>query len=265
MIALNRARVTFDQPGGGTVVALGDLTLEVPTGQFLVVIGTNGSGKSTLLNAIGGKVTLDAGSVTLGKRDVTRVPEWRRAAWIGRVFQNPFQGSCAGLTVAENLHLAANRGSGRRLRVGLSRAAKDRYRARLAEFGMGLEGRLEATAGTLSGGQRQAMTLLMASLAAPEALLLDEHTAALDPRAAEQIMRQTDKLVRTHGLTAVMVTHSMSHALAYGDRTILMHAGRVALDLDSAARATRTIESLVAEFEDLYHREAGDTAGMEGV
>lgn len=257
MIRLDGVTVRFEQPGGDSTIALDGLTLEIPSSQFLVVVGTNGSGKSTLLNAIAGKVEVDRGRILVGEADLTDEPEWDRARAIGRVFQNPFHGTCPELTVAENLHLAALRGSRRGLRIGLSAKARAAYRAALERLGLGLERRLDAIAGTLSGGQRQALTLLMATLARPEVLLLDEHTAALDPRAAEQIMRLSADIVASAGLTAVMVTHSLAHATAYGDRTLLMHRGRVARDWKGEDRLSLSPHDLAGEFERLYLEEAG--------
>lgn len=257
MIRLYGVTVRFEQPGGDSTIALDGLTLEIPSSQFLVVVGTNGSGKSTLLNAIAGKVEVDRGQVLVGDTDLTDEPEWDRARAIGRVFQNPFHGTCPELTVAENLHLASQRGRRRGLRIGLNQLSRADYRVALERLGLGLEKRIDAIVGTLSGGQRQAVTLLMATLARPEVLLLDEHTAALDPRAAEQIMRLSANVVASAGLTAVMVTHSLAHATAYGDRTLLMHRGRVARDWQGGDRLSLSPHDLAGEFERLYLEEAG--------
>jgi len=183
MIELTKLEKTFEQPGGERAIALRGVDLTMPAGQFLTVIGSNGSGKSTILNVIAGTYRPDAGTISVANTDVTRWPEHKRAKLIGRVFQDPFKGTCPSMTVAENLRLAELRGKRRGLRLGLSRSSRERYREALASLGMRLEGRLEASMGTLSGGQRQAITLLMATISRPELLLLDEHTAALDPRA----------------------------------------------------------------------------------
>src|SRR5215212_1796936 len=206
MIEIKGLDKTFTQPGGEQVPALRGIDFAMPAGQWVTVIGTNGSGKSTLLNAVAGSFLPDAGTIRIAGIDVTRQSEFRRAALIGRVFQDPFKGTCPSMTVAENLRMAELRGKRRGLRFGLSRATLARYREAIASLGMRLESRLEASMGTLSGGQRQAITLLMATLTRPDLLLLDEHTAALDPRAAEQIMLVTDNVVRTHRLTTLMVT-----------------------------------------------------------
>ena len=203
-----------------------DLTMEER--DFVIVIGGNGSGKSTLLNAIAGTLPLDRGTVRLAGRDVTRLSEWRRAALVGRVFQNPMSGSIPHLTIAENLAVAAKRGGPRGvLRVALGRLRRRDLSERVGDLGVGLEDRLDTPVGALSGGQRQALTLLMATLVRPEILLLDEHTSALDPRSTEQVVQLTDQIVRREGLTTLMVTHSLQQAVALGDRVVLMHQGRI--------------------------------------
>lgn len=253
MIELSLLEKTFEQPGGERVLALRGVSLTIPSGQFLSVIGSNGSGKSTILNVIAGTHLTDEGSIHVSGTNVTRWPEHRRAALMGRVFQDPFKGTCPSMTVAENLRMAELRGMRRRLRVGLDRASRERYRAALASLGMRLEGRLEASMGTLSGGQRQAVTLLMATIRRPELLLLDEHTAALDPRAAEQVMEVTEHLVRTHALTTLMVTHSMDQAVRFGDRTVMMHRGMVIADLAGAEREGVTEADLLVRFAELRY------------
>jgi putative ABC transport system ATP-binding protein len=253
MIAITNLEKTFEQPGGEQVHALRGIDLSLPEGQFLTVIGSNGSGKSTILNAIAGVFLPDAGRIRIGSTDVTRLAEHQRAGLIGRVFQDPYKGSCPTLTVAENMRMAELRGLPRGLRRGLDRAALDRYRTLLASLGMRLEGRLEASMGTLSGGQRQAVTLLMATLRRPQLLLLDEHTAALDPRAAEQVMRVTDAVVREHKLTAFMVTHSMEQAVEYGDRTVMMHRGNVIADLEGDERRGVSEADLLTRFAELRY------------
>ena len=253
MIELTTLDKTFEQPGGDRVHALRGVNLTIPAGQFLTVIGSNGSGKSTILNVIAGTYFTDTGSIRIAGTDVTRWPEHKRAALVGRVFQDPFKGTCPSMTVAENLRMAELRGKRRGLRVGLDRPSLERYRDGLASLGMRLESRLEASMGTLSGGQRQAVTLLMATITRPELLLLDEHTAALDPRAAEQIMIVTDQVVRTHKLTTLMVTHSMDQAVRYGDRTIMMHRGMIVADLSGEERRTVTEADLLVRFAELRY------------
>jgi putative ABC transport system ATP-binding protein len=253
MIEVSALEKSFEQPGGERTPALRGVDLTIPAGQFLTVIGSNGSGKSTILNLIAGTYPPDAGTIRVAGTDVTRWPEHRRAALVGRVFQDPFKGTCPSMTVAENLRMAELRGRRRWLRVGLNRASLERYRERLASLGMRLEKRLEASMGTLSGGQRQAITLLMATITRPTLLLLDEHTAALDPRAAEQIMAVTEHMVRTHALTALMVTHSMEQAVRFGDRTVMMHRGMIVADLSGDERRGVTEADLLVRFAELRY------------
>jgi putative ABC transport system ATP-binding protein len=253
MIEINQLQKTFIQPGGDRVPALREINLQIPAGQFVTVIGTNGSGKSTLLNAVAGTVLPDSGTIRIAGIDVTRQPEFRRASLIGRVFQDPFKGTCPSMTVAENLRMAELRGSRRGLRVGLSRAALERYHGILSRLGMRLEKRLKSSMGTLSGGQRQAVTLLMCTLRRPQLLLLDEHTAALDPRAAEQIVDVTNQVVSENALTTLMVTHSMDQALELGTRTVMMHRGEVLADLSGAEREGLDPGDLMRRFADLRY------------
>lgn len=253
MVEIERLEKTFLQPGGEKVLALRGVDLVIPSGQFVTVIGTNGSGKSTLLNAVAGSFLPDAGTIRIAGIDVTRQSEFRRAALIGRVFQDPFKGTCPSMTVAENLRMAELRGSRRGLRLGLSRAAFERYHTLLSGLGMRLEKRLKASMGTLSGGQRQAVTLLMGTLQRPQLLLLDEHTAALDPRAADQVIQITNQVVREHALTTLMVTHSMEQALEQGDRTIMMHRGEILADLSGSEREGLDSGDLLKRFAELRY------------
>ena len=253
MIEIERLEKTFTQPGGEKVLALRGIDLVIPSGQFVTVIGTNGSGKSTLLNAVAGTFLPDAGTIRIAGTDVSRQAEFRRAALIGRVFQDPFKGTCPSMSVAENLRMAEMRGERRGLRIGLSRSALERYHVLLKGLAMRLEGRLKASMGTLSGGQRQAVTLLMATLKRPQLLLLDEHTAALDPRAADQVINVTNQVVREHALTTLMVTHSMEQALEQGDRTIMMHKGEVLADLSGSERAGLDAADLLRRFAELRY------------
>ena len=253
MIEIERLEKTFLQPGGEKVLALRGVDLLIPSGQFVTVIGTNGSGKSTLLNAVAGSFLPDAGTIRIAGIDVTRQSEFRRAALIGRVFQDPFKGTCPSMTVAEDLRMAELRGSRRGLRVGLSRPAFERYHTLLSGLGMRLEKRLKASMGTLCGGQRQAVTLLMGTLQRPQLLLLDEHTAALDPRAADQVIQITNQIVREHALTTLMVTHSMEQALEQGDRTIMMHRGEILADLSGNEREGLDATDLLKRFAELRY------------
>ena len=233
------------------VRALDSVDLELERGTFTVVIGTNGSGKSSLLNAIAGSLALAGGRVFLEGRDMSRWPEQRRARVIGRVFQNPFTGTAPDLTIAENLALAARRGEPRMLRRALGRDRRRAIGEQVARLEMGLEDRLDTRMGLLSGGQRQALTVLMATMVRPILLLLDEHTAALDPRSAEQVIRLTKGAITRDGLTTLMVTHSMSQAVQLGDRVLVMHRGRVVHDLRDLRQRRLGEDDLLQLFDQL--------------
>ena len=251
--ALRLSGVTHAFHPGTTneVVALDRVDLELEPGTFTVVLGTNGSGKSSLLNAIAGSLPITGGRIWLEGRELTHWPEHRRARLISRVFQNPFAGTAADLSVAENLMLAAQRGAKRWLRPALAADRRAAIHDQVVRLGMGLESRLDTPIGVLSGGQRQALTVLMATMVRPTLLLLDEHTAALDPRSAEQVVRLTRKMIRTSGLTTLMVTHSMSQAVQLGDRVLVMHRGRVVHDLGGRHRQRLTEDELLQLFDQL--------------
>jgi putative ABC transport system ATP-binding protein len=255
MLQLDGIHITFNINTPSEVRALRGVSLEVAVGDFVTVIGANGAGKSTLFNAIAGTVTPERGAIRLSDADITRMPEHRRAAQIGRVFQNPLLGTCAGLTVHENLALAAGRGRARGLRAGVKRADRAHFYALLRGVEMGLETRLDADVGLLSGGQRQAVTLLMATLAQPQILLLDEHTAALDPNAAAQVLDLTTRLASERRLTVIMITHSMTQACSIGDRIVMMNRGQIVAEIAGAARTNLTADDLIRRFRDLR---AGD-------
>jgi putative ABC transport system ATP-binding protein len=263
MLELHNVVKRFTGEAGRPVLALDHLSLRAQEGSFVAVIGTNGSGKSTLQGAIAGSIAIDSGSIRIAGVDVTQWPEHRRASMIGRVFQNPFSGTAPTLTVAENLVLAARRGQPRGLGWALGRRAREQMRERIAGLGMGLENRLDTAIGLLSGGQRQALTLLMATLVRPKLLLLDEHTAALDPKSADQVVRLTRQIVERERLTAFMVTHSMHHAATVGDRLLMMHQGRIILDCEGAAKRRLRADELLRRFEDLRRRELLDEGAAE--
>ena len=255
MLVLQDVRKTFNP---GTIVektALTGLSLTLQKGDFVTVIGGNGAGKSTMLNAIAGTFPVDQGTILLGGRDVTHLPEHRRAAFLGRVFQDPMTGTAASMNIEENLALAARRGQFRGLRWGITARERETYREKLSSLDLGLESRMGSKVGLLSGGQRQALTLLMAALKKPELLLLDEHTAALDPKTAEKVLNLTRQLIAENGLTALMVTHNMKDALALGNRMIMMHEGRVILDLNEEQKRHMTVEDLLERFEQVSGRE----------
>ena len=223
-----------------------DLALE--DGDFVTVIGGNGAGKSTLLNLIAGVYTPEAGTIELDGVDITNLPEHRRARLLGRVFQDPMMGTAATMEIEENLALAYRRGKPRGLRRGISAAERELYRERLATLGLGLEDRMTTKVGLLSGGQRQAITLLMATLVKPELLLLDEHTAALDPKTADKVLSLTDEIVRRDGLTTLMVTHNMRNAIEYGNRLIMMDSGRVVADIRGEEKRNLDVRDLLEKF-----------------
>jgi putative ABC transport system ATP-binding protein len=251
-------------PGTPTeVCALQGVDLAIHTGSFVVVIGTNGSGKSTLLNAIAGTFLPDSGTLMLDGQDITRWPEHRRASLIGRVFQNPFSGTAPGMTIAENLVLAARRGKPRGLGWALRSTMRDELRQRVSRLQLGLEDRLDNAIGSLSGGQRQALTLLMASWLRPTLLMLDEHTAALDPKSADHVIRLSNDIISQDRLTTLMVTHSMQQAATLGDRLIMMHRGTVLHDFSGAERRRLRPDDLLARFESVRRAERLDESAAE--
>jgi putative tryptophan/tyrosine transport system ATP-binding protein len=249
MLLVRRIFKTFNADTPNEVRALQGVDLAIEEGSFVIVIGGNGSGKSTLLNAVAGTFLVDAGTLTLDGTDVTAWPEHRRAAMIGRVFQNPFSGTAPSMTIAENLALAARRGRRRGLGWALGTNMRGEFRDRVRRLNMRLEDRLDNPIGTLSGGQRQALTLLMATWIKPRLLLLDEHTAALDPKSADQIIALSEEIVARDRLTTLMVTHSMQQAARLGDRLVMMHRGTVLHDFQGADKRRLRADELLARFE----------------
>ena len=248
MLTIDGARKRFLAGTAEEMLALDGLTLALAAGDFVTVIGSNGAGKSTLLKSIAGLVPLDEGKIVLDGRDVTHWPAHRRAALIGHIAQDPHEGTCAAMTIAENLALAARRGAWRRLTRAVTPALAARLRAGLAELGLGLENRLDTRVAFLSGGQRQALTLLMATLAQPRLLLLDEHLANLDPRTAALVMANTERLVAAARLTTVMVTHDMMQAIRVGNRLVMLHRGRIVFAASGAEKAALTVPALIEKF-----------------
>ncbi len=248
MLDLKNVSKTFHPGTVNARTALDDLSLHLNEGDFVTVIGGNGAGKSTLLNAIAGTFAVDSGSIAIGGQDVTRLPEFKRAALIGRVFQDPMQGTAATMQIEENLALAARRGQPRGLRWGITKAEREKYRALLQPLDLGLEDRLTAKVGLLSGGQRQALTLLMAALKQPKLLLLDEHTAALDPKTAAKVLSLSDQIVAENHLTTLMITHNMKDAIRHGNRLLMMSAGRIVLDISGEEKKKLTVEDLLHRF-----------------
>jgi putative ABC transport system ATP-binding protein len=253
MIRVENIAVTFGRGTPMETPALRGIDLAIPAGQFVTVIGSNGAGKSTVLNVLTGDAPVQQGRVVIDEQDVTGWPPPRRAALVARVFQDPLAGSCADLSIEENLALAAARGARRGLGLALDRRRRADFRARLRVLGLGLENRLGDRMGLLSGGQRQAVSLLMATLQPMKILLLDEHTAALDPKTAEFVLGLTRQIVESQKLTTLMVTHSMRQALDYGERTVMLHEGRVVFDVSGAARLGLDVPDLL----DLFAKQRG--------
>ena len=263
MITVRKVNKTFFQGTPNEVRALRGVDLDIPEGRFAAIIGTNGSGKSTLLNAIAGTFEIDEGTVEIDGHNITRWPEYRRAKWIGRVFQNPFAGTAAQMTIAENLALAMRRGMLRGLGGALSRKSRGQMAERVRTLGMGLEDRLDNPIGTLSGGQRQALTLLMATWLKPRLLLLDEHTAALDPKSAAQVAELTREIIHRDKLTALMVTHSMQQAVDLPDCIVMMHKGQIVRQVDEEEMSRVRVPDLLAAFDRVRRRELLDEAVAE--
>ena len=249
MLEIQNVSKTFNAGTVNQKTALNGLNLKLNEGDFVTVIGGNGAGKSTMLNAVAGVWPVDEGKIIIDGVDVTRLSEHQRAAYIGRVFQDPMTGTAATMQIEENLALAARRGKPRTLRIGITKAEREQYRELLKTLDLGLEDRLTARVGLLSGGQRQALTLLMATMNKPKLLLLDEHTAALDPGTAEKVLTLTKRIVAEGNITCLMVTHNMSQALELGTRTLMMADGGIVLDVSGPERAGMTVEDLIARFK----------------
>ena len=247
MLEISNVTKTFNAKTVNERIALNDVSLHLEDRDFVTVIGGNGAGKSTLLNAIAGVWPVESGSIVIDGTDITGMPEHKRAAVLGRVFQDPMMGTAATMQIEENLALAARRGQKRSLKAGITREERSRYREQLAELGLGLENRMTAKVGLLSGGQRQALTLLMATLNKPR-LLLDEHTAALDPRTAAKVLELSEKIISGNQLMTLMVTHNMKDAIRYGNRLIMMNEGRIILDVSGEEKKQLTIERLMEAF-----------------
>ncbi len=248
MLDISNVTKTFNAKTVNERVALNNISLQLKDEDFVTVIGGNGAGKSTLLNAIAGVWPVDSGSIVVDGTDLSGIPEYKRAALLGRVFQDPMMGTAGTMQIEENLALAARRGKKRTLKTGITKEERSLFRDRLAELGLGLENRMTAKVGLLSGGQRQALTLLMATLNKPKLLLLDEHTAALDPRTAAKVLELSEKIIRENRLMTLMVTHNMKDAIRYGNRLIMMNEGRVILDISGEEKKQLTIELLMDAF-----------------
>ena len=248
MLKIQNIHKTFNPGTINEKHALNDLCLHLKEGEFVTVIGGNGAGKSTMLNAVAGVWGVDEGKILIDNVDVTHLPEYKRAAYIGRVFQDPMMGTAATMQIEENMALAARRGKKRTLRSGITKEEREFYRDQLRILDLGLEDRMTSKVGLLSGGQRQALTLLMASLQKPKLLLLDEHTAALDPKTAAKVLDATKRIVEKDNLTTMMITHNMRDAIAYGNRLIMMYNGHIVVDVSGEEKKNLTVEKLLSLF-----------------
>ena len=264
MLSAQDLHLTFNPGTPIETRALRGMSLDIAAGQFVTVIGSNGAGKSTFLNAISGDQMVDRGRIAIDGLDVTNQPVWARAQRVARVFQDPMAGTCEDLTIEENMALAQQRGLRRGLRRAVKPAERDMFRERLATLGLGLENRLSDRIGLLSGGQRQAVSLLMAALQPSRIMLLDEHTAALDPRTADFVLRLTSRIVADNQLTTMMVTHSMRQALDVGQRTVMLHQGQVVLDVSGEQRARMDVPDLLHMFEKVRGEKLSDDALLLG-
>ncbi|OIJ18431.1 ABC transporter ATP-binding protein [Anaerobacillus alkalidiazotrophicus] len=264
MLQLNNISITFNEGTLDEKKALQNINLSLEAGDFITVIGSNGAGKSTLMNTISGSLLPDVGEVYIGGNKVTHIAEYKRAALIGRVFQDPMAGTAPNMTIEENLAIAYSRNQRRTLRFGVNKKRKEMFREYLQSLGLGLENRLSAKVGLLSGGERQALSLLMATFTEPNILLLDEHTAALDPSRAEMITKLTGDIVRTYKLTTIMVTHNMQQALDLGNRLIMMDKGQIILDIAGKEKQQLTIDKLMKEFQRIRGTEMASDRALLG-
>ena len=258
MLEIKEIWKTFNAGTVNEKQALRGVSLTLNDGDFCTVIGGNGAGKSTMLNAVAGTWAVDAGTISIGGTDVTRLPEYKRAKFIGRVFQDPMMGTAPTMQIDENLALAARRGQSRGLKWGITKAEKEHYQELLHGLDLGLEDRLTSKVGLLSGGQRQALTLLMASLQKPKLLLLDEHTAALDPKTAAKVLELSDRIVEENHLTTMMVTHNMKDAIAHGNRLIMMYDGRIVIDVSGEEKKKLTVPQLLELFSKVSGSDEAD-------
>lgn len=255
MLEIRNISKTFNPGTVNEKRALRNVNLTLEDGDFVTVIGGNGAGKSTMLNAIAGVWPVDQGQILIDGKDVTKLPEYKRAAFLGRVFQDPMNGTAATMGIEENLALALRRGQSRTLRAGIRNQEREVYRRLLSTLGLGLEDRLTSKVGLLSGGQRQALTLLMATLKKPKLLLLDEHTAALDPKTAAKVLETTEMIVNRDRLTTLMITHNMKDAIIHGNRLIMMMGGNIILDIRGGEKKSLTVEDLLHKFEEVSGEE----------
>lgn len=251
MLEISNIYKTFNPETIDEKILFSDFSISVDDGEFVSVIGSNGSGKTTMLNIASGDIEPDSGKITLNGIDLTGMKNYQRAKYIGRVFQNPAMGTCPSMTIWENMSVADNKAKKYNLTRGLNKQRKDFYRSQLELLGMGLENRLSTPAGSLSGGQRQALALIMATMERPELLLLDEHTAALDPKSSDTVMELTEKIVREKKITTLMITHNLRHAVEYGTRTVMMHEGGIIMDVKGEEKAAKSIDDYLSVFNEI--------------
>lgn len=264
MLEINNIHKTFNLGTINEKKALNGVTLYLDEGDFVTVIGGNGAGKSTMLNAVAGVWPVDSGSIIIDGNDVTGLPEHKRASYLGRVFQDPMNGTTATMEIQENLALAARRGQHRGLKWGITKTERIRYRDIVKSLDLGLEDRMTSKVGLLSGGQRQALTLIMATLKKPKLLLLDEHTAALDPKTAAKVLELSDKIIAENNLTAMMVTHNMRDAIIHGNRLIMMNEGQIILDIRGTEKKKLSVEDLLQKFEEVSGEEFASDKALLG-
>ncbi|MCI8317309.1 MAG: ABC transporter ATP-binding protein [Lachnospiraceae bacterium] len=264
MLELQNLYKTFNPGTINQKTALNGLSLKLKDGDFVTVIGGNGAGKSTMLNAVAGTWFVDEGKILIDGTDVTKLPEYRRAAYLGRVFQDPMTGTAATMEIQENLALAKRRGKPRLLRKGITKAEREEYQELLKILGLGLESRLTSKVGLLSGGQRQALTLLMATLQKPKLLLLDEHTAALDPKTAAKVLEITETIISRDHLTTLMITHNMKDAIRHGNRLIMMMDGKIILDIEGEEKKKLTVRDLLDQFEQASGEQFANDSALLG-
>jgi putative tryptophan/tyrosine transport system ATP-binding protein len=255
MLKLNNVNITFNKGTVNERKALKNMNLHIENGDFVTVIGSNGAGKSTLMNAICGSYQVDSGHVYLDGKDITRLKEHQRAKYIGRLFQDPLKGTAPNMTIEENLGLAYGRGKKRTLSFGISKKDIEVFREKLSALGLGLEDRMKTPVGLLSGGQRQALTLMMATIVTPKLLLLDEHTAALDPKTAQKVMEITDKLIKDNNITTLMITHNIQNALEYGNKTLVLNQGELLMKIEGEERVNMSTEKLM----EMYSKSGAQT------